>query len=119
VNLVADESVDRGIVEALRAHGFSVAYIAEMAPSISDELVLELAKRQSALLLTSDKDFGELVYRQQRTHNGVLLLRLEGLSGVQKAEHVLSVFQDRRQQMVGAFSVLVPGRVRIRTSPIH
>jgi predicted nuclease of predicted toxin-antitoxin system len=62
VILVADESVDKGVVERLRYGGHEVIYIAEISPSISDEAVLRQAKAHDALLLTADKDFGELVF---------------------------------------------------------
>jgi Domain of unknown function (DUF5615) len=60
--LLADESVDRPIVERLRQDGHDVTYVAELSPSISDEQVLQEANTRNALLLTEDKDFGELVY---------------------------------------------------------
>ena len=49
-----------------------------MDPGIDDERVLRLADSQGALLLTSDKDFGELVFRQRLLHSGVILFRLAG-----------------------------------------
>ena len=58
---VADESVDRQIVARLRNNRHSVWYVAEMSPSISDDEVLQLANKRTAPLITSDKDFGELV----------------------------------------------------------
>lgn len=63
MKFIADEGIDRPIVDRLRQEGYSVWYIAEMAPSISDDMVLKLANDQKALLLTADKDFGELVFR--------------------------------------------------------
>ncbi len=62
MNFVADEGLDRQIVERLRQDGHTVSYVAEMDAGISDEAVLQLANDQNALLLTSDKDFGELRY---------------------------------------------------------
>ena len=64
MNFLVYEGVDRQIVDKLRQGGHSVLYIAEMAPGIADEEVSEIANEKEALLLTSDKDFGELVYRQ-------------------------------------------------------
>jgi predicted nuclease of predicted toxin-antitoxin system len=55
-----------------------VLYVAEMDPGISDEKVLAAANDINALLLTTDKDFGELVYRLRRISAGVLLIRLGG-----------------------------------------
>ena len=65
MNLLADESLDYQIVYQLRQDGHVVWYVAEMDPGIADDLVLELANRESAVLLTADKDFGELVFRPQ------------------------------------------------------
>ena len=66
MNFLADESVDRPIVDSLRQRGHDVLYVAEMEPGISDDAVLDLANQEGALLLTADKDFGELVFRQRR-----------------------------------------------------
>ncbi len=66
MNLLADESVDRQIVERLRQDGHHLLAVAEMAPGVPDDVVLERANQETALLLTADKDFGELVYRQKR-----------------------------------------------------
>ena len=66
MNLLADEGVDRQIVNRLRREGHDILYIAEMEPGMPDEAVLESANRESRLLLTADKDFGELVFRQRR-----------------------------------------------------
>ena len=70
---VADENIDRQIVEALRADDHQVFYVLETAPTAADEDVLAMASDESALLLTADKDFGELVYRQGRASAGVVV----------------------------------------------
>ncbi len=71
--LLVDESVDRPIVERLRQDAHDCVYIAELSPSINDDQVLQEANIRNALLLTEDKDFGELVYRLGRVHGGVVL----------------------------------------------
>ena len=114
MNLVADEGVDSRIVTQLRQDGHSVLYIAEMAPSISDHVVLNRANAEGALLLTEDKDFGELVFRQSLVHAGVVLIRLAGLSSQMKAAMVSAVFRDHEAEFADAFSVISPGIVRIR-----
>jgi len=64
MNLLADEGVERQIVERLRQAGHTVIYIAEIEPGISDETVLSRSNMSNALLVTLDKDFGELAFRQ-------------------------------------------------------
>jgi hypothetical protein len=54
MNLLADESIDRQIVDRLRQDGHLVHYVAEMDPGISDETVLRLANREATVLLTTD-----------------------------------------------------------------
>jgi predicted nuclease of predicted toxin-antitoxin system len=118
VNLVADENVDRQIVSSLRDDGHQVWYAAEMISGSSDEHVLELANLNSALVLTGDKDFGELVYRRRLVHHGVVLIRLAGLSSSEKTRVVTSVFRQRGSELREAFSVISYDKVRIRHSHI-
>ena len=91
---LADEGIDRQIVDRLRDEGHFVQYVAEMDPGISDDSVLELANIQNALLLTADKDFGELVFRQRRASAGVILIGLSGLSAAHKAEAVANLIHE-------------------------
>jgi predicted nuclease of predicted toxin-antitoxin system len=114
VNLVADEGVDRAVVERLRQDGHDVVYVAELSPSVADEEVLGRANAESAVLLTADKDFGELVFRQGLAHSGVVLLRLAGLANATKADIVAEVCRTRAPELIGAFSVVSPGQVRVR-----
>lgn len=60
MNLLADESVDGPIVARLRQEGHEIVYVAELSPSITDEEVLQQANARAALLVTADKDFGEV-----------------------------------------------------------
>ena len=115
--LIADENIDRPIVDKLRHCGHSVEYVAELAPGITDNEVLELCSSPDALLITADKDFGDLVYRDGRLHSGVLLLRFAGLPTHLKAERVAWAVQEHRSEMVGGFSVLAPSTLRIRPRP--
>jgi predicted nuclease of predicted toxin-antitoxin system len=114
VNILADESVDQPVVDRLREDGHHVLAIAEMQPSIPDDAVLTIANQQEALLLTADKDFGELVFRQCRVSAGVLLIRLAGLSPATKAMLVSAVVREHATELSQAFTVVSPGMVRIR-----
>jgi predicted nuclease of predicted toxin-antitoxin system len=114
MNLFADESVERQIVDALRLDGHNVSSVAEMSPSISDDEVLHNANSLGAVLLTADKDFGELVFRLRRVHNGVILLRLPGLPTPEKVALVVQLCRGRAAELVGSFSVVTAGSIRIR-----
>jgi predicted nuclease of predicted toxin-antitoxin system len=114
MNFLADESVDNPIIERLRHDGHDVLAVLEMEPSIPDEIVLERANQQGALLLTADKDFGEIVFRQRRITAGVVLIRLAGLSPGTKATIVSDVISEHSSELLHVFTVISPGMVRIR-----
>lgn len=116
MNFLADESVDFPIIEKLRADGHLVLAVAEMSPSISDEEVLDIANAQVMLLVTGDKDFGELVFRLKRVTLGVVLIRLLGLSAATKAMIVSNAIREHGNEMEGSFTVIEPGNVRLRRS---
>ncbi|RMH35749.1 MAG: hypothetical protein D6690_08190 [Nitrospirae bacterium] len=115
MKILIDEGVDRPIVERLRQSGHQVWYVAEMEPGISDNVVLDLANREGAVLLTTDKDFGELVSRQRLMTRGVILIRLAGISSARKAKIVVSALVAHGDEMEGAFTVnYARSPVRIR-----
>ena len=114
MNFLADESVDRQIVDALREDDHAVLYVTEMDPGISDDEVLDKAEKGSAILITADKDFGELVFRQQRITKGVVLVRLAGLLPSRKAEISSTMIKKHLDAIQNAFSVISPNAIRIR-----
>ena len=115
-DIVADESVDHNVVIILRDAGFTVYSITETNPSISDAAVLKIAVKNKSLLLTEDKDkdFGELVYRFNMKHCGILLIRLVEFNSVEKASLVLMAMEKHFHKLVNVFSVLDKKRIRTR-----
>lgn len=65
-------------------------------------------------MITSDKDFGELVYRLKKATKGIILLRIEELNPLRKAELVLKVLREREEQLSNAFVVIQKELIRIR-----
>ena len=76
-----------------------------------DDAVLELARAQQALLLTADKGFGELVFRQRLLTSGVVLIRLAGLAPERKVETVTNAIKEHADQLHGRFAVIAPGTI--------
>ncbi|MDB6058663.1 MAG: hypothetical protein JWO95_2507 [Verrucomicrobiales bacterium] len=114
MTLIADESVDYPIIARLRQDGFEIVAIAEISPAVPDDFILEKARTQKLLLLTGDKDFGELVFREKLVSEGVVLVRLSGLKPETKAELVSTNFRQHANEFIGNFSVISPGMLRVR-----
>jgi predicted nuclease of predicted toxin-antitoxin system len=114
LKFVADEGVDSQVIERLRDTGHTVWYLAEMDPGTADKEVLGLANREGAVLITADKDFGEMVYRQHLVHPGVILLRLAGLSPAAKAKLVIDAINAHSREFTQSFAVITHSAIRIR-----
>jgi predicted nuclease of predicted toxin-antitoxin system len=76
VRWLADECIAAPLVEALRQCDRDVLYVAEHAAGLTDADVVELSMREGRLLLTEDKDFGDLIFRRGRTVPGIVLVRV-------------------------------------------
>ncbi len=116
MQFTADESVDAPIYRALRKAGYDVFVIVENSPGISDEQVLQIAHSRETVLITQDKDFGELSFRMDKPHHGIILLRLSGLEAARKAEIVVSVVKEHEMDLPYAFTVILADYVKIRKS---
>lgn len=114
MNLIADESVEAQIVNKLRQSGHTVESIQESCPGTDDDVILAHANSQGILLLTSDKDFGELVFLHQQQTAGVVLIRLAGLPNDVKADIVSTAFESHGKEFTGNFSVITASSIRIR-----
>ena len=115
MKFVANENMYFEVVKALRNMGFEVYSIAESNFSINDTAVLKIAFEQNAILLTQDKDFGELVYRFKLPNHGVILLRLNPEIGISNIiASVINLIEKHKSELENAFTVLEKDKVRIK-----
>jgi predicted nuclease of predicted toxin-antitoxin system len=103
---LADENLPRPALEALRKAGWDVFSIAEKCPGISDEEVAALGTEQERILLTFDKDFGELIFRRGLSAgSGVVLFRITPGSPEDAAD-MRSRSSHQRRIFAGLFASL-------------
>jgi predicted nuclease of predicted toxin-antitoxin system len=114
MRFLADESCDFAVVRALRAAGHDVMAVAEVAPTIEDTEVIERAVHDSRVLLTEDKDFGQLVYAGAHESSGVILIRFPPSARPSLPALVLATIRQHGEGLAGSFVVLEPHRVRVR-----
>jgi len=114
MRFLANENLPRVAVEALRAAGHDVAWVRTEGPGATDEAVMEWARRHDRVLLTFDKDFGELVLRRgMEASPGVVLFRLPAERPAEVARRVVDSLAAR-DDWAGHFSVADEKRVRMR-----
>jgi len=114
MRFLADENFPGVAVAALRRAGVAVDWALELAPGAPDEAVLARALTSGAVILTFDKDFGELAWRMKPTGGfGVLLFRMP-MPRAAEAGEALARLVRSRDDWVGHFSEVQPGRLRMR-----
>jgi hypothetical protein len=117
LKLLANENFPGDAVAALRARGPDVMWIRTEAPGISDENVLALAMTEQRILITFDKDFGELAFRRKLpATSGIVLFRIEPSSASHIAAFAVRALESRTD-WTGHFSVIEETRMRMTPLP--
>jgi predicted nuclease of predicted toxin-antitoxin system len=117
MDILADENLPRVVVEALRAAGHDVVWVREQFPGATDNDVMNYAQIQGRVLMTFDKDFGNLAFRSvERDLPGVILFRTAMHAPNEAAALACSALSSRND-WVGHFSVVESDRVRMTPLP--
>jgi hypothetical protein len=117
MRLLADENFPAVVVDRLRAEGHDVCWIRTESPGVSDDVVLARALAEQRILLSFDKDFGELVFRcGSNASCGIVLFRMPLALPDVLATSIVAVVASR-QDWAGHFSVVEQHRVRMRPLP--
>jgi predicted nuclease of predicted toxin-antitoxin system len=91
-----------------------VKSVRNLDPSLEDTKILQLAALEDRLVVTMDKDFGELVYRSGMAHAGILLLRMEDADGASKLNVMRTIIENYGNEIDGCFAVYQQNKLRIR-----
>jgi predicted nuclease of predicted toxin-antitoxin system len=117
MRIIANENVARTVIQELRQRGHDVVSVKESMRSAMDEVILDRAQSEQRLVLTHDKDFGELAYRcRLPAACGIILFRLSGADRDRDNRRVLEVLESR-SDWSGHFSVVTHDRIRMRPLP--
>ena len=114
IKFLVDENVDFPVVQFLRNEGFDVASVAEDYPSIDDARILKRAYEEKKIVVTNDKDFGNLVFELNLKAKGIILFRLEDQSSRAKIGALKMVLHAHREKLLDHFIVVTEGKIRIR-----
>ena len=76
MKFLADENIPLKVVKRLREDGLDITSIAEIQIGMNDEDIAKLSEKEKAILITFDKDFGEIIFRKLIKPYGLILLRI-------------------------------------------
>jgi len=117
MRFLADENCDFTVVQALRTAGHDVLCVSEITPRAEDSEVIRLADNGKRILLTEDKDFGQLVYSHGQKTLGVIFLRFPISARRQISRAVINLVKQQGEKLAGCFVTVQPGRIRISHLP--
>lgn len=114
MKVLIDVSAGFSVGQVFAERGYDVVYVRDRDPKMKDEDILNWAVTEQRLVVTQDKDFGELVFRKSLTLAGILLLRLDEADADKKRDIVSEILDGYADQLPGRFSVFQDDRLRIR-----
>lgn len=114
LKFLVDVGVGKNVEAWLRAEGFDTIALRDVDPRMADLDAQKLASKEGRIVITMDKDFGELVYRMQQKHVGVLLLRMEDSQKEEKLAAIKAILTQYGNQLKDHFSTYRKGKLRIR-----
>ena len=117
MRFLADENIHADLIVWLRSAGHDVVYAAESLSGDPDEVLLEIAHREERILLTDDKDFGDLVFHRKLSSQGILLIRLSSPRIEDRLRRLSELWGAIEPYLEGRFVVI--GDKKVRTRPIR
>ena len=118
MHFLADECCDKGVIRTLRTNGYDVLSVSDISPRAGDLDVIRLAVHEKRILLTEDKDFGQLVFAHGQETVGVIFLRFPTSARRKILKEVLSLVKQQGEKLAGSFVTVQPGRIRISRTPV-
>jgi predicted nuclease of predicted toxin-antitoxin system len=97
----------------LRDANYEVFSVFDEARGMTDDEVLTKAFVENWILITNDKDFGEMIFRERRTHHGVILLRLDGERAANKIKVLEQLLENYAEKLPEQFVTVTETKVRI------
>lgn len=113
MRFIVDECTGPAVAKWLREQKHDVLSIYKDSRGLDDKSILQKAADDERILITNDKDFGELIFRDRKIHKGVILLRLDDERAANKI-HVLTILLERyADKLENNFVVVTETTIRI------
>ena len=114
LKFLVDVGVGKGIERYLQEEGYDAKAVRDIDPRMEDEEIIRTAVSENRMIITMDKDFGELVYHSSMEHSGVLLLRLEDVTGAEKLQVIKYIMKNYSGRIKNCFCVFQNDKFRIK-----
>lgn len=112
LKFLADVNVEKPIIDFLKEDGYDVIWIPDYDPKVTDAMLLDLANREERILITNDKDFGELMFLQKKVSKGIILFRIKGQDIKKKIRNLKRILVNYQDEIPNHFVVVSERKLR-------
>jgi predicted nuclease of predicted toxin-antitoxin system len=113
MRFLIDECTGPLVARWFRESGYEVYSVYEESRGIDDESILKKAFNEEWVIITNDKDFGDMIFREKKRHRGVILLRLENEVAANKIKILSYVLENHKDEIEDGFIIATEKRIRI------
>ena len=118
MKILVDECCSPAIAMILRQEGHDVAYVPEDTPSLTDNNILGQGLKEERIILTEDRDFGELVFLNQLPSYGIVLVRIpHSVPRDQRLQRIRDLFSEHEEKLIGSMITLTMTAIRAHSLP--
>jgi predicted nuclease of predicted toxin-antitoxin system len=113
LRFLVDENIPAYLVKAFRAEGWDVEWVSETAPSVSDDVLIEIGKASSRILITADVELASRTLREPQSNMPTILLRM-GNMDAQDVTRLVTTTLKQRTDWQELHAVLTPQKLRVK-----
>ncbi len=112
MKFLADVNIEKPIVDELKRIGYNIIWVADVDKYLDDISIFKIARKENRILLTNDKDFGEIVFRQKLIPTGIVLFRIKGQDVREKVKLLRKLLAAHSDKIVKHFVVVAKDKFR-------
>ncbi|MBC7190297.1 DUF5615 family PIN-like protein [Candidatus Aerophobetes bacterium] len=112
MKFLADVNVEKPVIESLLENGYDVKWIPDYDCQMSDETLLNLANNEKRILITNDKDFGELIFLQKKLSMGIILFRVKGHPSREKIRLIKLLLEKYKNKLLHHYVIVSKNKIR-------
>jgi len=112
IKFIADVNIEKPIIDYLSESGCDIKWVPDYNCEMLDEELLKMANKEKRILITNDKDFGEIVFLQKRLSVGVILFRVKGQNTGDKVRLIKKLLDNYSDKILNHFVVITQNKFR-------
>lgn len=113
IKFLADVNVEKPLVDYLLKQGYDMKWVPDYNCEMPDEDLLQLANQEKRILITNDKDFGDLIFLQKKVSAGTILFRVKGQKSQEKIKLMKKLLMGYRDKLLNHYVVITKAKIRI------